>query len=274
VCVCVIHLTAVDVTVDPGPVASSLSVDTTIAAAIAPARDADQVVATRSTLDGVWATRVTLAGVLALADLTGAHLQVGVDHGTEASNASSIGQVKHSDVHQVARDAAASEESAPTASVTLLALMVLAAVRQADWNNVVVVDVESSGKLHQRDVVSQGGRAVLRMVNDLRDAHGLGPRLMGKTIVNTAVEQVDSWVHVTEWAVSSRDVPLIVDDGATADEATVTTHGANPAVVAYVGLNATDDLIVGVALMGSGTAAVRVDATSGASNGAQSEKED
>jgi len=153
-----------------------------------------------------------LAGVLALADLAGAHLKVRVDRRAKASNATIVGQVQHVDLHLIARDATAREESAPTDSVTEFALPVLATVWDAHWNDHVVVDREWSGESHQSNVVSQGGRAVLRVHDDLSDSHGLSPRLHVETIVNTTIEQVDSWVGVTEWAVSSRDIEVLVDD--------------------------------------------------------------
>jgi len=204
------------VTSDPGVVTSSLGVDTAVAAAVAPRGDADQVMlvglAWFGRWAGVWAARVALASVLALADLTGAHLKVGIDRRAKASHATSVSQVQHVDLHLITRDATAREESTPTSCVTESALPVLATVWDAHWNDVVVVDREWSGESHQSNVVSQGGRAVLRVHDDTGDSHGLSPRLHVETIVNTTIEQVDSWVGVTEWAVSSRDVEVFVDD--------------------------------------------------------------
>jgi len=245
---------------DPVEVARGSGVHATIAAAIAPAGNTDQVpILVTDRLEDIWATRVTLAGVDAAANLATAHLDGGVDAGAEASLATIVHQVEHVHLHEVAGDATTAKEGAPAGSPAHGALPVLGTVWDADWNDVVVVDLDWSIKLHQRDVVSEGGRAVLRVVDDTLHSLRLNPGLLHVTIVTADIQNVDSRVGVAKWTVSSGDHPHTVDERTSANEATVASHGSHPAPIASNGLVATDDLVVGCAGKRSLTTAWRVD---------------
>lgn len=244
---------------DPVVVARSSGVDTTVTAAIAPAGDTDEVpFAVARGVEDVWATRVTLAGIDVATDLATAHLEGGVDRGAEALLATIVGQVEHVDLHEVARDAAAAEESAPASGPTHCASPILTAIWNADWDDVVVVDDDGRSGLHQGNVVSEGGRAVLRVHDQALNSHGLNPCLYAETIVTTDIEHVGVDVGRAEDAVSSSDDPADVDERRTADEGTVANHGSHVAVIAWYGLMATDHLLLASRLQWSETATWRV----------------
>lgn len=245
---------------DPVVVARSSGVDTTVTAAIAPAGNTDEVPSVGSgRVEDVWATRVTLAGINVATDLATAHLEGGVDAGTEALLATLVGQVDHVDLHEVARDAAAAEEGTPASGPAVSTSPILAAIWNADWDDVVVVDDELGGELHQSNVVSEGGRAVLRVHDDALHSHRLNPALGSETIVTTDIQDVGVDVGRTEDAVSSSDDPPAVDDRGAANEGIVTSHGSHPAVITCSSLVTTDDLLLTRSSQRSRTATWLVD---------------
>jgi len=240
-------------------IASGSGVHATVTATIAPAGNTDQVpVVVDSRLEDIRATRVTLAGVDAAANLATAHLEGGVDVVAEAGLAAIVAQVKHVHLHEVAGDAAAAEEGAPASGPSHFVGPVLVAMWNADWHDVVVVDNDLSGELHQGDVVSERSRAVLRVVDDTLHSHRLHPVLLGVTVVTANIHNVDTNVGVAKWAVSSGDRPPAVDQGGTANETTVASHGSHPAPITWLSRVTTNDLIVSRIVMRSLTTAWRV----------------
>jgi len=244
---------------DPVVVARSSGVDTTVTTAIAPAGDTDEVPSVSTIgVEDVWATRVTLAGIDVATDIATAHLEGGVDRGAEALLATLVGQVQHVDLHKVARDAAAAEESTPARGPTHFASPILTTIWNADWNDVVVVDDDWHSGLHQGNVVSESGRAVLRVHDDARNLHGLNPCLQVETIVTADIECVGVDVGRAKDAVSSSDDPVGIDERRTADEGTVAKHGSHVTVIAWYGLMATDHLLLASRLQWSETATWRI----------------
>jgi len=235
------------VLLNPVVVESSLGVDTTVAAAIAPAGNADQIPVTLTVLgsEDIRATRVTLAGVQTLADVTAAHLRWLVEHVAEALFASLVSQVTQVHLSEGDGGRATAAGGTPASSRADLVVPLLGVVWDADWDDVVVVEGDIGGELHQSNVVSEGGRAVLRVHDDTLNSLDLDPVLVDQivTVVASDLNDVVGRVRAAEDAVSSSDKPSLVDDRAAADESVVTLHERHPAVIALVGdLVATDDL--------------------------------
>jgi len=206
-----------------------------------------------------------LAGVNALANLTTAHLHGSVDAGAEALLATIVGQVDHVHLHEVARNAAAAEEGTPTSGPSVLGLPVLTLVWDADWDDVVVIDGELGVELHQSNIVSKCGRAVLVVDEDALNSLRDDPGLSVKTIVTTDIQNVHRWILVAEDAMSSSDEPPVVDHRTTANETTVASHASHPTPIASLGSVAADDLVVLDRHVWSLTTTLRVDSLSSSS---------